>query len=115
MATGLKRYQQTGHTHFVTFSGYRRQARFATPTVRDIFEEALERARRHHEFEVIGYVVMPEHVHLLVSEPRTEVLAVALRGLKLSVARRAKQSPFWQVRYYDFNVFTEAKRIEKLE
>ncbi len=43
-----------------------------------------------------------------------DLLAVGLQGLKLSVVRRAKQRPFWQPRYYDFNVFTEAKRIEKL-
>ena len=33
---------------------------------------------------------MPEHVHLLVSEPEGELLSVALQGLKLSVARRAR-------------------------
>jgi putative transposase len=57
---------------------------------------------------------MPEHVHLLLSEPDRGLLADGLQGLKLSVVRRAKQRPFWQRRYYDFNVFTEAKRIEKL-
>jgi putative transposase len=63
---------------------------------------------------VIGYVVMPEHVHLLVSEPRGALLSVALQGLKLSVVRRSRQRPFWQPRYYDFNVFSEGKRVEKL-
>jgi putative transposase len=50
-----------------------------------------------------------------VSEPERKLLAVAIQGLKLSVARRRKEDPFWQARYYDFNVFTEEKRIEKLE
>ena len=62
-----------------------------------------------------GYVVMPEHVHLLLGEPGRELLAVGIQALKLSAANRAKQRPFWQARYYDFNVFTEAKRIEKLD
>ena len=57
---------------------------------------------------------MPEHVHLLVSEPKVHLLAAVLQGLKLSVVRQAKERPFWQPRYYDFNVFTEAKRVEKL-
>ena len=57
---------------------------------------------------------MLEHVHLLVSEAARDTLAVALQALKILVARRSEQSPFWQARYYDFNVFTEQKRVEKL-
>jgi len=36
---------------------------------------------------VIGYVVMPEQVHLLLSEPRQKDLSVALKALKQSVSR----------------------------
>ena len=114
MAFGLKRYQQTGHLHFVTFSCYRRQAYLGMAAAGDLFEDALERARRAYSFQVIGYIAMPEHVHLLVSEPGRKSLALGLQALKLSVARRSKQNPFWQARYYDFNVFSEAKRMEKL-
>jgi len=70
--------------------------------------------RKRYEFFVAGYVVMPEHVHLLVSEPRRVMLAKALQALKLSVAVQHRERPFWQRRYYDFNVYTEAKRVEKL-
>ena len=52
---------------------------------------------------------------LLLSEPGKELLAVALQALKISVGRRARERPFWQARYYDFNVYTEAKRVEKLD
>ena len=59
---------------------------------------------------------MPEHVHLLVSEPEAGTLATALKAVKQSVARRlvGPGQHFWQARYYDFNVRTEKKRIEKL-
>ena len=59
---------------------------------------------------------MPEHVHLLLSEPERATLAQALQALKQSVARRliASHPHFWQARYYDFNVRTAKKRIEKL-
>jgi putative transposase len=70
--------------------------------------------RLRYDFFIIGYVVMPEHVHLLVSEPREMILAKALQALKLSVAKRQRDRPFWQARYYDFNVYTPNKRIEKL-
>ena len=42
-------------------------------------------------------------------------MAEALKGIKLSVALRGSERPFWSARYYDFNVFTEKKRIEKLK
>jgi putative transposase len=57
---------------------------------------------------------MPEHIHFLVSEPSEKPLAGALKAIKLSVALRRRERPFWSARYYEFNVFTEKKRIEKL-
>jgi putative transposase len=60
---------------------------------------------------------MPEHVHLLVGEPETAPLATALQALKQSVARRLalrQSEPFWQARYYDFIVWSDRKRVEKL-
>ncbi len=60
---------------------------------------------------------MPEHVHLLVSEPEQSDLAHAMQSLKQGVSRtlalRAAES-FWQARYYDFNVWNERKFVEKL-
>ena len=115
MPWGLHRYQQTGDLHFVTFSCYRRMQLLDPPT-RRLFERGLEAARRKYCLRVIGYVVMPEHVHLLVSEPEDETLAVAVGAMKQSVSRRRvrRGGHFWQPRYYDFNVWTEKKRIEKL-
>jgi putative transposase len=50
-----------------------------------VFESELEAVRRHYGFVVAGYVLMPEHVHLLVSEPRVASLAIALQVLKRNV------------------------------
>ena len=64
-----------------------------------------------------GYVVMPEHVHLLVNEPEHGTLAQAMQSMKQGVARRLALravDPFWQARYYDFNVWSEHEFVEKL-
>jgi len=114
MPKGLVRYQQAGDLHFVTFSCYRRLAYLQLCSQREIFERSLEAVRLRYGFFVIGYVVMPEHVHLLVSEPRNGTLARTLQALKLSVAVQSRERPFWQRRYYDFNVHSEQKRVEKL-
>jgi len=75
---------------------------------------------------------MPEHIHLLISEPEEKTPSTVMQALKLGFARRLfaqarrqrdpaqislfDHSPqhFWQKRFYDFNVWTERKRIEKL-
>jgi putative transposase len=114
MPSRLKRYQQTGDLHFITFSCHGRRPHLATVAARDLFERALETTRRRYLFRVFGYVVMPEHVHLLLSEPNRGTFDRAIQALKTSVSKQSRQRPFWQVRYYDFNVFSSAKRSEKL-
>ena len=138
MPWGLRRYQNAGTTHFITFSCYRRQPLLMKHGAAQMFEQALKEARLKYGFFVFGYVVMPEHVHLLVSEPERGALETAIKAPKQSVARRQvkvgggissslqkdphKQKAlvwgtqhFWQKRYYDFNVCTPAKRVEKLQ
>jgi putative transposase len=117
MPWGLRRFQQTRQIHFITCSCFHRRPNFTTEQSRAAFEFALERVRQKYELCVYGYVVMPEHVHLLVSEPEHSDLAHAMQSLKQGVARtlalRAPES-FWQERYYDFNVWSERKFVEKL-
>ncbi len=112
----LERRQDSGDLHFVTFSCYQRRPLLETSGAFQLFERALEQARLDYGFYVCGYVLMPEHVHLLVSEPERSTLAQALKAIKQSVARRMVGSGahFWQARYYDFNVRTAKKQVEKL-
>ena len=118
MPRGLVRYQHSGNFHFLTFSCYRRQPLLANRSGYCIFEEELEKVRQRHGFVVAGYVVMPEHAHLLVNEPRSVPLSVALQVLKQQISKRLKRPGdirFWQRRYYDFNVWNHEKTIEKLK
>src|SRR6266446_8588991 len=70
MPWGLTRFHHSGQSHFVTVCCYHRRRLFTTNASRRIFESALERVRRSFRLQVYGYVVMPEHVHLLLSEPQ---------------------------------------------
>ncbi len=131
MPTGLRRFHQSGDSHFITFSCYGRRPNFVNVAVYDLFALCLERMRRKFQMRVYGYVVMPEHVHLLLSEPGQGTLADAMHYLKLSFSKRLrsrracdpgsplcapgsalfwpnlsseKPHPFWQKRYHDRNV-----------
>jgi putative transposase len=81
-----------------------------------MFELGLERVRCGFGLCVYGYVVMPEHAHLLLSEPQHGTLADALKSLKQGVSRRliGEAEHFWQKRYYDFNIRNHAQFVEKL-
>jgi putative transposase len=115
MNSRLERFQQTGDLHFLTFSCHGRLPFLDPSAARDLFEHTLEEMRRRYVFFVVGYVVMPEHVHLLLTEPRRTTLDRAIQALKTSVAKQSDRRPFWLARYYDFNVFTSKKRVEKLK
>ena len=116
MPWGLKRFQQAGQTHFVTFCCYHRHPSFANASSKQIFEIALERIRTSYQLCVYGYVVMPEHVHLLLGEPQSGTLADAIKSLKQGVSRRliGEAEHFWEKRYYDFNIRNYRQFIEKL-
>jgi len=135
MPSGLKRYYGKGDLHFVTFSCYHRLPLLGTKRARNLFGHEFEKVRNEMGFRLIGYVVMPEHVHLLMSEPLIGTPSTVLQKLKLRVSLRmrkwkevgnAEQSQlpiegegvppkaFWQARFYDFNVNTIEERKEKL-
>jgi putative transposase len=65
---------------------------------------------------IYGYVLMPEHVHVLVSEPERANLAQAIKSLKQGTSRRliGNEDYFWQTRYYDHNVRSYRSFVEKL-
>ena len=90
MPRGLLRYHESGQSHFITFSCYRRKPKFADTRFYDLFPLCLEAMRLRFRMRIYGYVVMPEHVHLLVSEPEHGNLAGAMHYLKLSFSKRAK-------------------------
>ncbi len=116
MPTGLKRYQQTGAFHAVNWSCYHRQPYLTEPGAYQTFLDILERTRERHSLLVYGYVLMPEHVHLLVNEQPKTPLSMIFKALKQETSKKLKAGrvAFWQERYYDFNVHTPQKFTEKL-
>jgi putative transposase len=136
MPVGLKRIYGQGHLHFITFSCYRRLPLLKTVRARDVLVRELARVRAEYGFLLVGYVVMPEHVHLLISEPRKGTPSTVLQMLKQRVSKKLRKKQrrnfvgqlrltfpepvdnirsFWQARFYDFNVYTNRKKREKLD
>ena len=79
-----------GNAHELTFSCYQRRPFLESDRTRQWCVDALAQVRRTHDLELWAYVIMPEHVHLLML-PRQDDYRVAdiLKSIKQSVARRA--------------------------
>jgi putative transposase len=117
MREHLKRYYGYGHLHFITFSCYQRRPLLADPLARDHFLEVLEEVRQKYLFVITGFVVMPEHVHLLMSEPTHGDPSLVMQVLKQRTSRAIAHhtAQLWQFRFYDFNVWSARKHVEKLK
>ena len=124
MPEKLKRFYGHGDLHFITFCCYRRLRLLGSPDARNAFVAALDEVRAKYRFALTGYVVMPEHVHLLIGESAAGNPSTVVQSLKLRVSKRLRSASaatageprqFWQARFYDFNVYSAEKRSEKLE
>ena len=100
--------------HFIPFSCFHRLPLLDMPEARESFAAVLEQTRARHGARVYAYVLMPEHVHLLVNEPPRILLSQFLKAVKQMTSRklRGPREKFWQARYYDSNVSGERARSE---
>lgn len=111
--TRLRHHDDWGTARFVTFSCYQRLPSLNVSDAKQIVIEELDRARQKHKFKLIGYVLMPEHVHLVLLPPDEMKLGLVIREIKsrsakqyfqvARVARPDAKRVFWLRRCYDHN------------
>jgi putative transposase len=142
MPSQLERHYDTCSSHFITCSCYQRRPLLDDERIKRQFLTVLDETRRQYRFCVYGYVLMPEHFHLLISNPDVGDTGKVLQVLKQRVSHQACKilhptlsqkkgkdgAPtdfedlgskdnwqFWQRRFYDFNVWSRPKMVEKLK
>src|ERR1019366_3263349 len=91
MTKGPIRIYGRGHLHFITFSCYRRLPLLRSVRAKNIFVKIPDEVRERYGFSLVGYVVMPEHIHLLISEPQRGTPSTVLQVLKQRVSRRLRR------------------------
>ena len=136
-------YYGLNHLHYLTASTYRRARVFDSQRIRLHFVKTLAELRVRLGFKLLGYVLMPEHFHLLIwpgerADPSKIVQSLKertaifiLRNLRdnqhhpwcgkmlarltlPSTVQHHGPGRVWQRRFYDLNVWSERKRLEKL-
>lgn len=136
----LLRRDVPGQARFLTFSCFQRQPFLKSERSCGWFLDALERSRQAHGFDLWSFVIMPEHVHLLINPGIAPIrMADVLYTVKKSVTQRAllyvrEHAPtflqrmedrrprggssyrFWQRGGgYDENLYTPAKIWSKID
>src|SRR5262245_26889809 len=88
----LRHYDLPWHAHFLTFSCFHRFPLLGKDRTRLWLVDALGNARDSHCFDLWGWVIMPEHVHLLIwpREPGYQTAGI-LASIKKPVGYRAIQ------------------------
>jgi putative transposase len=84
----MRRWEAVGTSRFLTFSCYRRLPLLGSARIRDHFIATLAHMRARHGLRLLAWVVMPEHVHLLVAPRAGEASIIeALTGMKRDFGR----------------------------
>jgi putative transposase len=132
MPTGLKRHHDTGFSHFITCSCYRHMPFLGRAEERDQCLRILRETAEKYQARLRGFVIMPEHIHLILGEPEAGSIATVMQVVKQrsskmirkirpdlipTLTSRAGASatiPVWETRYYDYLIPNPDKFDEKL-
>ena len=82
-----RRHAIPGTARFLTFSCYRRLRLFDNPRIKDHFVETMIAALTIHRVSMLAWVVMPEHIHLIVFPENAGAIPAFLRTLKRPFSR----------------------------
>jgi len=126
-----KRLNIPGHSHFVTFSTYKKRTYLMPERTRDIVLEALQKALQTHHVSCSGFVVMPDHVHAILFGPEIFNISAFIQVWKKTTSYRilhfyqkefpnyqltlGANEPIWQSGFHDFNIDSDEKNNEKLQ
>ena len=84
-----KRYDNPNDAHCLTFTCFGRKPLLADATIAAMFCDVLDAARRKEPFHLWAYVLMPEHVHLVVWPQPASTISRILRFIKRPMTDKA--------------------------
>ena len=123
-------YDTESHAHFITFSCYKRRRILDEDVHKKIVIGVMGSQLAKQDGLCHGFVIMPNHVHAVISFQLPEQLGYFMKQWKQRSSVKIKKSlfeygknyaswdysePIWQRKYYDFNIFSIKKSNEKLE
>jgi len=99
----LRRYYSKNNTYFVTSVTYARRPILLEHA--DLISAAINATKKRVDFDLIAWVVLPDHIHLVL-DPLTSDLSGILKRIKQSFSmnyrkRTGYSGRVWQLRFWD--------------
>ena len=128
----LRKYDIANQGHFITTNTFKRRKIFVNEKACSIIIEDFKFYRKKFDFKLFGYVIMPDHIHCVILPNENTNISNIIRDFKKHTAKRlselinddeieikdinkkAKVYKIWQDGFYDFNIYSQKKLIEKL-
>jgi len=76
------RFEGLRHARYLTFSCYKRSRLFKDSYLCSLFIQHLQRARERHSFHLWAFVIMPNHIHLLIRPQEDSTVSTILQAIK---------------------------------
>ena len=100
-----------GSVYFITTRLKERERVFTEPEAEIVKTTIFDLVSRK-EFELYAYVIMPDHLHILM-KPSHNGISKAMQLVKGGSSRQINKGYLWQQGFFDFTVLTEKKFKEK--
>jgi putative transposase len=84
----VTRFNFENYCHFVTSKTYRNQKIFSEGKVADLLIQTLLEVKEKLNFRLIGFVVMPDHIHLMLVPNKRNTISDVMRHIKGRFSRR---------------------------
>lgn len=135
----MPRYRQTGHIYYVTTNVYDFLPLFTTPSFVIPLLDSLNYYRYHYNIALVGYVIMRDHIHLLLFPEDANGLSAMIGAFKEFTAKRLIrqatvekrqawldafahagattgrcENKVWQDSFWEMNLFSERMIRQKL-
>jgi putative transposase len=107
MLSSMPLPEQQGHTYAISISTFLQHHHFQKQSHADLFLKTLLRYREQGKFQLHGFAIMPNHVHLLltpgVDQPLPKCIQLIKGGYSFA-ARTLTQKEIWQSGYHEHRV-----------
>src|SRR4030042_94699 len=102
----FRRFTESEYCYFVTAGTRDRRPLFRDTRLCQLLVENLQFYRDRMKFALHGYVIMPDHIHLLITPRQPASISDIMRNFKSYTSKEIQealgvQGPIWQRRFYD--------------
>jgi putative transposase len=116
----LRRYYEKNNSYFVTTATHERKELFLDKKLSRILLVSIEYHKTVFDYDVYGYCLMPDHLHLILKPTGSFNLSFIMKMVKGSFSRKVnklnnQEGSLWQRRFFEETIKNEKQLLSQLE